>query len=288
MSLFKRRKHGEMKLKTSAPHRSRALKGRFTVAPRVRVRREGFSRAMRVALTALLALGTVAALAWVIYLLGFSGSLRVQRVEVLFAQKTHTVTEAQVEDVLVPVLGKHLLTLDTDAVSAELLRRLPRLRSVEVKKLPPGTLHVDAVEYGRLGVVRQPLTGLSYVVNEGGRVLARSGDEVDGDLRFIVLTTEPYGIDQQVIAPAHLTYLRHFLDDLRTTLTLTPDRTTYDPLAQQARVKVLRGPELWLDFTKDEQLTITDLVQAWRTPQMKGQALQYIDLRLPNGRVVYR
>ncbi len=239
-------------------------------------------------LTAVLALGSAAALAWVVYLLAFSPTLRLQNVEILFPQKEHTVTEAQVEDALVPLMGTHLLSLDPSVVRQRLLSALPRLKDAVVKPLPPGTLRVEVWESARFGIVRQPLTGLSYVVNDMGRVTARAGDERDTDQRFVVLTTEPYALDQQVFAPSHLAWLTAFMTDIRTTLQFDVERTTYDPLAREAKVKIRRGPELWVDFTKDERETLSDLVQSWRSNALKDQSLLYIDLRLSNGRVVYR
>ena len=281
------RRKNDLRLTTKTKHRSQRFAGRFTTA-RIRPARADRGRPWRVILTAVLALGSAAALAWVVYLLAFSPTLRLQNVEILFPQKEHTVTEAQVEDALVPLMGTHLLSLDPSVVRQRLLSALPRLKDAVVKPLPPGTLRVEVWESARFGIVRQPLTGLSYVVNDMGRVTARAGDERDTDQRFVVLTTEPYALDQQVFAPSHLAWLTAFMTDIRTTLQFDVERTTYDPLAREAKVKIRRGPELWVDFTKDERETLSDLVQSWRSNALKDQSLLYIDLRLSNGRVVYR
>jgi cell division septal protein FtsQ len=289
MRLIKRKDNSfKLKSRTKIKRRSKRYSQRFADSKLQTLRRENKKATFRILITILLALGSAAALGWIIYLVFFSETVTVQNIEILFPQSKHTVSEDQIEDAVIDNMGKNLVLVDAGLVEQHLMSVITRIKDVEVKKLPPGTMQITVWEYQRLGVVRQPLTGISYTINEAGRVLTRTGDKEGADLDFIIMTTEPYAIDQVMFGPGHLDYLNLLIADLRVQLNYEIDTITYDPLAQEAKIKVIKGPELWIDFTKDQKETLLDLIQALQSPELKDKAILYIDLRLPNGKIIYR
>jgi cell division protein FtsQ len=104
-------------------------------------------------------------------------------------------TAAQIERAAGVPLGGPLISVDTGAVRARLLRALPRIDRVSVDRSWPHTVSVTVVE-------RTP----SAVLRSGGRYT-----EVDRDgVRFATVDRAPAGVPLLQLAPTPSASLRHF------------------------------------------------------------------------------
>ncbi|OAR25392.1 cell division protein FtsQ [Streptomyces sp. ERV7] len=106
-------------------------------ARRLRLRLPARRRMLLVLATAVV---VGAAVAWVLY---GSTWLRVERVE---TTGTEVLTPAEVEAVAAVPVGSPLVSVDTGAIEARLLRKLPRLDSVEVSRSWPHGIALDVTE----------------------------------------------------------------------------------------------------------------------------------------------
>ncbi|MDT7847616.1 cell division protein FtsQ/DivIB [Streptomyces justiciae] len=127
---------------------------------------------------------TIIVLAVALVLLGAGGVwalygsqwLRVERVSV---SGTGVLTPAQVREAADVPLGSPLISVDTDAIEARLLRKLPRIDSVDVTRSWPHGIGLKVVE-------RTPV----LIVEKGGKFV-----EVDDDgVRFATVSRAPKGI----------------------------------------------------------------------------------------------
>ncbi|MBE8472903.1 cell division protein FtsQ [Streptomyces justiciae] len=150
---------------------------------------------------------TIIVLAVALVLLGAGGVwalygsqwLRVERVSV---SGTGVLTPAQVREAADVPLGSPLISVDTDAIEARLLRKLPRIDSVDVTRSWPHGIGLKVVE-------RTPV----LIVEKGGKFV-----EVDDDgVRFATVSRAPKGIPALELTPAESgsagASLRRFGDD---------------------------------------------------------------------------
>ena len=129
-------------------------------------------------------LRTIIILAVALVLLGGGGVwalygsqwLRVERVSV---SGTDVLTPAQVREAADVPLGSPLISVDTDAIEARLLRKLPRIDSVDVTRSWPHGIGLKVVE-------RTPV----LIVEKGGKFV----EVDDGGVRFATVSQAPKGI----------------------------------------------------------------------------------------------
>ncbi|MET8101413.1 FtsQ-type POTRA domain-containing protein [Streptomyces sp. NPDC005236] len=120
-----------------------------------------------------------AAAVWVLY---GSSWLRTERVSV---SGTRVLTVAQVREAAGVPVGSPLVSVDTDAIEARLLRQLPRIDSVEVVRSWPHEIGLNVTE-------RTPV----LIVGKGAKFV-----EVDaGGVRFATVTDAPKGVPVLVLA----------------------------------------------------------------------------------------
>ncbi|MFF5492958.1 cell division protein FtsQ [Streptomyces aquilus] len=142
-----------------------------SVPPPVRRLRPPRPRTIIILAVALVLLG--AGGVWALY---GSQWLRVERVSV---SGTGVLTPAQVREAADVPLGSPLISVDTDAIEARLLRKLPRIDSVDVTRSWPHGIGLKVVE-------RTPV----LIVEKGGKFV-----EVDDDgVRFATVSRAPKGI----------------------------------------------------------------------------------------------
>lgn len=129
----------------------------------------------RVHLLALLGLGVVGALVWVVY---FSALLGVHRVEV---EGTSLLTSEQVREAADVTTGAALAAVDVDAVAARVAELTP-VAGVEVERQWPRGLSIVVTERRAVAVVRQGgvLSGM-----DGEGVLFRTFDKATGRLPLV-------------------------------------------------------------------------------------------------------
>ncbi|MEU7335496.1 FtsQ-type POTRA domain-containing protein [Streptomyces sp. NPDC007074] len=159
-------------------------------------------RRLRVLIALLVAL--VLAGAGVVWLLYGSQWLRVERLSV---SGTRVLTPRQVREAADVPDGTPLVSVDTDAVEARLLRRLPRIDSVDVVRSWPHGIGLKVTERTPVLVVRAP--------GKGGR--GGKGDkyvEVDAKgVRFATVPTAPKNVALLELTPSRTAALRRFPAD---------------------------------------------------------------------------
>lgn len=127
---------------------------------------------------------TIIVLAVVLVLLGAGGVwalygsqwLRVERVSV---SGTDVLTPGQVREAADVPVGSPLISVDTDAIEARLLRKLPRIDSVDVVRSWPHGIGLKVVE-------RTPV----LIVEKGGKFV----EVDDGGVRFATVSRAPKGV----------------------------------------------------------------------------------------------
>ncbi|MFD8739701.1 cell division protein FtsQ/DivIB [Streptomyces sp. NPDC059618] len=128
-------------------------------------------RRLIILLLALVLAGSAAV--WILY---GSPWLRTERVTV---SGTRVLTDAQVREAAGVPVGSPLVSVDTDAIRARLLKRLPRLDSVEVVRSWPHGIGLNVTE--RIPVL---------IIGKGPKFV-----EVDaGGVRFATVTDAPKGV----------------------------------------------------------------------------------------------
>ncbi|MFE4551021.1 cell division protein FtsQ/DivIB [Streptomyces sp. NPDC056785] len=162
-------------------------------------------RRLRVLIALLVAL--VLAGAGAVWLLYGSQWLRVERLSV---SGTRVLTPQQVREAADVPDGTPLVSVDTDAVEARLLRRLPRIDSVDVVRSWPHGIGLKVTERTPVLVVRTP--GKGGKSNKGGK-----GDkyvEVDAKgVRFATVPTAPKNVALLELTPSRTAALRRFPTD---------------------------------------------------------------------------
>ncbi|MFF9910952.1 cell division protein FtsQ/DivIB [Streptomyces sp. NPDC013457] len=146
-------------------------------------------RALLVALAlVLIGSGTV----WALY---GSSWLRLERVS---TSGTRILTPREVETAAAVPIGSPLVSVDTDAIEARLLRGLPRIDTVEVTRSWPDGIGLKVTE-------RKPV----LVVEKGGKFT-----EVDATgTRFATVDKAPPGVPELVLKAASAPSLRRFDED---------------------------------------------------------------------------
>ncbi|MET9376410.1 cell division protein FtsQ/DivIB [Streptomyces sp. NPDC003035] len=143
----------------------------------------------RVLLIALAVLALVAGGVWALY---GSSWLRVERVS---TSGTQVLTPREVEAAAAVPIGSPLVSVDTDAIEARLLRKLPRIDTVEVVRSWPHGISLKVAE-------RKPV----LLVEKGGKFT-----EVDsGGTRFATVDKAPRGVPKLVLDAASSPSLRRF------------------------------------------------------------------------------
>lgn len=102
--------------------------------------------------------------------------LRVERVSV---SGTDVLTPAQVREAADVPVGSPLISVDTDAIETRLLRKLPRIDSVDVVRSWPHGIGLKVVE-------RTPV----LIVEKGGKFV----EVDDGGVRFATVSQAPKGV----------------------------------------------------------------------------------------------
>lgn len=155
---------------TTAERGERQQESSSTPSPARRLRPPG-PRTIIILAVALVLLGGGGV--WALY---GSQWLRVERVSV---SGTDVLTPAQVREAADVPLGSPLISVDTDAIEARLLRKLPRIDSVDVARSWPHGIGLKVVE-------RTPV----LIVEKGGKFV-----EVDDDgVRFATVSRAPKGV----------------------------------------------------------------------------------------------
>ncbi|MFG2473302.1 cell division protein FtsQ/DivIB [Streptomyces fagopyri] len=150
-------------------------------------------RRLRVLIVLLVA--TVLAGAGVVWLLYGSHWLRVERLSV---SGTGVLTARQVREAAEVPAGTPLISVDTDAVEARLLRRLPRIDSVVVVRSWPHGIGLKVTERTPVLVVKQSGKGGGYV-------------EVDAKgVRFATVSRAPKNVPLLELTPSRSAVLRRF------------------------------------------------------------------------------
>ncbi|MFD3944586.1 cell division protein FtsQ/DivIB [Streptomyces sp. NPDC058579] len=143
----------------------------------------------------LIALGLVLVVAGGIWALFGSSWLRVERVS---TSGTRVLTPREVEEVAAVPIGSPLVSVDTDAIEARLLRKLPRIDTVEVFRSWPHGIGLKVTE-------RQPV----LVVEKGGKFI-----EVDSvGTRFATVDKVPSGVPKLLLKAGSAPSLRRFDED---------------------------------------------------------------------------
>ncbi|MFC8277441.1 cell division protein FtsQ/DivIB [Streptomyces sp. NPDC057271] len=146
----------------------------------------------RVLLVALSLVLIVAGGVWALY---GSSWLRVERVT---TSGTRILTPREVKAVAAVPIGSPLVSVDTDAIEARLLRELPRIDTVEVARSWPDGIGLKVTE-------RKPV----LVVEKGGKFT-----EVDSTgTRFATVDKAPPGVPELVLRAASAPSLRRFGED---------------------------------------------------------------------------
>ncbi|MEV6550417.1 FtsQ-type POTRA domain-containing protein [Streptomyces sp. NPDC051597] len=157
---------------------------------RLRLRLPARRRLVLILATALVA---GAALLWVLY---GSTWLRVEQVEIT---GTEVLTPAEVEAAAAVPVGSPLVSVDTDGIGARLLRRLPRLDSVDVGRSWPHGITLDVTE-------RKPV----LLMKKGAKFT-----EVDAKgVRFATVAKAPAHVPLLELNPDNSTSLRRFPADV--------------------------------------------------------------------------
>lgn len=156
---------GERQQDTSGPPRLPGL-----------LRRLGPRRVRTIVILALALLLLGGGVLWVLY-----GS-RWTRVERVSVSGTGVLTQAQVREAADVPVGDPLVSVDTDAIESRLLRKLPRIDSVEVTRSWPHGIGLKVVERTPVLIVKSPGNGSKYV-------------EVDAKgVRFATVSRAPEGV----------------------------------------------------------------------------------------------
>ncbi|MGW6569901.1 cell division protein FtsQ/DivIB [Streptomyces sp. NPDC054975] len=120
------------------------------------------------------------------------------RVEHVTTSGTRVLTPREVEEVAAVPIGSPLVTVDTDAIEARLLRKLPRIDSVEVVRSWPHGIGLKVTE-------RKPV----LVVEKGGKFI-----EVDSaGTRFATVDKAPSGVPTLLLNAGSAPSLRRFDED---------------------------------------------------------------------------
>ncbi|MDT9687924.1 FtsQ-type POTRA domain-containing protein [Streptomyces sp. P9(2023)] len=143
----------------------------------------------------LIALAVVLIVAGGIWALYGSTWLRVERVT---TSGTQVLTPREVEEAAAVPIGSPLVSVDTDAIEARLVRELPRIDTVEVIRSWPHGIGLKVTE-------RKPV----LVVEKGGKFI-----EVDsGGTRFATVDEAPAGVPELLLNAASAPSLRRFDED---------------------------------------------------------------------------
>ncbi|MEV5784878.1 FtsQ-type POTRA domain-containing protein [Streptomyces sp. NPDC052287] len=155
-------------------------------------------RLRRLRVLIVLLVTTVLAGGGVVWLLYGSQWLRVERLSV---SGTRVLTARQVREAAEVPDGTPLISVDTDAVEARLLRRLPRIDSVDVVRSWPHGIGLKVTERTPVLVVKQPGKGGKYV-------------EVDAKgVRFATVSRAPKKVALLELTPSRSAVLRRFPAD---------------------------------------------------------------------------
>lgn len=143
----------------------------------------------------LIALAVVLIAAGGIWALYGSSWLRVERVT---TSGTRVLTPREVEGVAAVPIGSPLVSVDTDAIEERLLRKLPRIDTVEVVRSWPHGIGLKVTE-------RKPV----LVVEKGGKFI-----EVDATgTRFATVDRAPAGVPKLLLNAGSAPSLRRFDED---------------------------------------------------------------------------
>ncbi|MEU6030501.1 FtsQ-type POTRA domain-containing protein [Streptomyces tauricus] len=130
--------------------------------------------------------------AWILY-----GS-QWTRVERVSATGTRVLTAAQVVEAADVPVGSPLISVDTDVIEARLLRKLPRIDSVDVVRSWPHGIGLKVTE-------RRPV----LIVEKGGKFV-----EVDAKgVRYATVSRAPQGVPVLELTVSHTAGLRRFGTD---------------------------------------------------------------------------
>ncbi|MER6124194.1 FtsQ-type POTRA domain-containing protein [Streptomyces sp. NPDC001795] len=152
-------------------------------------------RLLRPRMLIILLLAAVLAGGGSIWLLYGSPWLRVQRVSV---SGTRVLTEEQVREAAGVSPGTPLISLDTDAIEARLLRKLPRIASIDVTRSWPHGIGLKVTE-------RTPV----LIVRNGGKFI-----EVDSEgVRFATVSQPPQAVPTLELTVSHSAAARRFGTD---------------------------------------------------------------------------
>ncbi|MEV6533871.1 FtsQ-type POTRA domain-containing protein [Streptomyces sp. NPDC051639] len=152
-------------------------------------------RLRRLRVLIVLLVTTVLAGGGVVWLLYGSQWLRVEKLSV---SGTRVLTARQVREAAEVPDGTPLISVDTDAVEARLLRRLPRIDSVDVVRSWPHGIGLKVTERTPVLVVKQPGKGGKYV-------------EVDAKgVRFATVSRAPKKVALLELTPSRSAVLRRF------------------------------------------------------------------------------
>ncbi|MEU9996319.1 FtsQ-type POTRA domain-containing protein [Streptomyces sp. NPDC050848] len=120
------------------------------------------------------------------------------RVEQVSTTGTRVLTPREVEEAAAVPIGSPLVSVDTDAIEARLLRKLPRIDSVEVVRSWPHGIGLKVTE-------RKPV----LVVEKGGKFI-----EVDSvGTRFATVDKAPAGVPKLLLSADSAPSLRRFDED---------------------------------------------------------------------------
>ncbi|MFI5815226.1 cell division protein FtsQ/DivIB [Streptomyces sp. NPDC051643] len=155
-------------------------------------------RLRRLRVLIVLLVTTVLAGGGVVWLLYGSQWLRVEKLSV---SGTRVLTARQAREAAEVPDGTPLISVDTDAVEARLLRRLPRIDSVDVVRSWPHGIGLKVTERTPVLVVKQPGKGGKYV-------------EVDAKgVRFATVSRAPKNVALLELTPSRSAVLRRFPAD---------------------------------------------------------------------------
>lgn len=229
----------------------------------------------------LLSLGSVSALAWLIF---FTDTFRLQTITVVDAREH---TAAQVREVASGLAGQNMLWLQTDLLEQKIISNVPQVRTVHAERTLPGTLKIIIQEKTpRLLLLSG---GKYYFVDEAGAAYEEARLET---LPGVVLptiknndTSARVAVGTQVVEAAFIQFLAELQQQLPEILPAQVVEIRIPSLAaREVSFFLSNNLEIRFDSTRSGagQLgVLRQLLTSHISPEEQPE-LEYIDLRIPN------
>lgn len=243
-----------------------------------------------------LLIGVLCTLIFIAGVLLFSPIIQVRQIHV--SRTDVRLDREEVQRILSPLFGRHLLLLSEFEVTSLLRENMPDITSVDVRKEYPSDLHVD-IELdpvvARLEIVepdQQPGSQTGAVVDfvTGNGVYVRTSTSLDDTDDLPLISVVDWGARP---APGNIVFTAELLQRMNTAETLLLRQFGQETVARKAYVRarefhltVADGYDLWFDMRSD----VDTQLNRYRTflESVGNEAVnEYIDLRIVD-RVMYK